>query len=112
MWTATSWSVLRRPGGPLWPRVRRRGRPRPLPDAHQRRRDRVLSGLKVLDDVAEGSDTGVGKRVAVIGGGNVAMDAARVSRRYRAEGAILYRRRVQEMPADPEEIHEAQAEGC
>jgi glutamate synthase (NADPH/NADH) small chain len=73
---------------------------------------RVLSGLKVLDDVAEGRDPGVGKRVAVIGGGNVAMDAARVSRRYGAEVTILYRRRVQDMPADPEEIHESQAEGC
>ena len=73
---------------------------------------RVLSGLQVLEDVANGKDPGIGKRVAVIGGGNVAMDAARVSRRLGAEVVILYRRRVEDMPADPEEIHESQAEGC
>ena len=73
---------------------------------------RVLSGLQVLEDVENGKDPGLGKRVAVIGGGNVAMDAARVSRRLGAEVDILYRRRVQDMPADPEEIHESQAEGC
>jgi len=73
---------------------------------------RVLSGLKVLEDVAEGRHPDLGKRVAVIGGGNVAMDAARVSRRLGAEVTILYRRRVEDMPADPEEIHESQAEGC
>jgi len=73
---------------------------------------RVVSGLKVLDDVADGRDPGIGKQVAVIGGGNVAMDAARVSRRLGAEVTILYRRRIEDMPADTEEIHEAQAEGC
>lgn len=73
---------------------------------------RVLSGLKVLDDVASGKDPAVGKKVAVIGGGNVAMDAARVSRRFGAEVTVLYRRRIEDMPADPEEIHESQAEGC
>jgi glutamate synthase (NADPH/NADH) small chain len=73
---------------------------------------RVLSGLQVLADVANGRDPGIGKKVAVIGGGNVAMDAARVSRRLGAEVTILYRRRIADMPADPEEIHESQAEGC
>jgi len=73
---------------------------------------RVLSGLQVLADVANGRDPGIGKKVAVIGGGNVAMDAARVSRRYGAEVTILYRRRISEMPADEEEIHESQEEGC
>lgn len=73
---------------------------------------RVMAGLKLLDDVAEGRDPGIGKRVAVIGGGNAAMDAARVSRRLGAEVTVLYRRRLEDMPADPEEIHEAQAEGC
>jgi len=73
---------------------------------------RVMAGLKILDDVADGRDPNVGKRVAVIGGGNVAMDAARVSRRLGAEVTVLYRRRLEDMPADPEEIHEAQAEGC
>ncbi len=73
---------------------------------------RVMAGLKLLDDVANGRDPDIGKRVAVIGGGNVAMDAARISRRLGAEVTVLYRRRLQDMPADPEEIHEAQAEGC
>jgi glutamate synthase (NADPH/NADH) small chain len=73
---------------------------------------RVMAGLRVLDEVANGRDPGIGKKVAVIGGGNVAMDAARVSRRLGAEVTILYRRRIEDMPADPEEIHEAQTEGC
>jgi glutamate synthase (NADPH/NADH) small chain len=73
---------------------------------------RVLSGLQVLDDVASGRDPGIGRQVAVIGGGNVAMDAARVSRRLGAEVTILYRRRIADMPADPEEIHESREEGC
>jgi glutamate synthase (NADPH/NADH) small chain len=73
---------------------------------------RVLSGLQVLDDVASGRDPGIGSKVAVIGGGNVAMDAARVSRRLGAEVTILYRRRIADMPADAEEIHESQEEGC
>ena len=73
---------------------------------------RVLSGLQVLADVASGRDPGIGRKVAVIGGGNVAMDAARVSRRLGAEVTILYRRRIADMPADTEEIHESQEEGC
>ena len=73
---------------------------------------RVLSGLQVLADVANGRDPGVGRKVAVIGGGNVAMDASRVSRRLGADVTILYRRRIADMPADVEEIHESQEEGC
>ena len=72
---------------------------------------RIVSGLKVLDDVANGRDPQIGRTVAVIGGGNVAMDAARVSRRMGADVTVLYRRRIEDMPADPEEIHEAKAEG-
>jgi glutamate synthase (NADPH/NADH) small chain len=72
---------------------------------------RVMAGLRVLDEVANGRDPGIGKSVAVIGGGNAAMDAARVSRRLGAEVTILYRRRIEDMPADPEEIQEAQDEG-
>jgi NADPH-dependent glutamate synthase beta subunit-like oxidoreductase len=73
---------------------------------------RVLSGLQILADVASGRDPGIGNKVAVIGGGNVAMDAARVSRRMGADVTILYRRRIADMPADIEEIHESQEEGC
>jgi glutamate synthase (NADPH/NADH) small chain len=53
----------------------------------------------------------VGDKVVVVGGGNVAIDAARVSRRYGADVTILYRRRVEDMPADWEEIEGAEDEG-
>jgi glutamate synthase (NADPH/NADH) small chain len=54
----------------------------------------------------------LGKRVAVIGGGNTAMDAVRTSRRLGAEAAYLvYRRSRAEMPARDEEIHHAEEEG-
>ncbi|MGM0675018.1 MAG: FAD-dependent oxidoreductase, partial [Spirochaetota bacterium] len=71
---------------------------------------RVLSGLTVLDDVTAGRDPGLGHRIAVIGGGNVAMDAARTARRLGCEVSILYRRRIEDMPADEEEITEAREE--
>lgn len=60
------------------------------------------------------SDTPIahGKRVMVVGGGNVAMDAARTAIRLGAENVILsYRRSRQEMPARAEEIHHAEEEG-
>lgn len=53
----------------------------------------------------------VGKRVVVIGGGNVAMDAARTALRLGAESYIVYRRSMEEMPARLEEIHHAEEEG-
>ncbi|WP_438444234.1 NADPH-dependent glutamate synthase [Gorillibacterium sp. sgz5001074] len=54
----------------------------------------------------------VGKRVAVVGGGNVAMDAARTALRLGAEEVtIVYRRGLDELPARREEIHHAQEEG-
>lgn len=54
----------------------------------------------------------VGRRVAVIGGGNVAMDAARCAMRMGAgEVFIIYRRSMEEMPARREEIHHAEEEG-
>ena len=55
----------------------------------------------------------VGRRVAVIGGGNVAMDAARCSRRLPQveEVHVLYRRSREEMPARAEELHHAEEEG-
>lgn len=54
----------------------------------------------------------VGKRVAVIGGGNVAMDAARVAKRLGAEEVyIVYRRSEEELPARAEEVHHAKEEG-
>jgi len=52
-----------------------------------------------------------GKRVAVVGGGNVAMDAARTARRLGAEVMIVYRRSEAELPARVEEVHHAKEEG-
>ena len=53
----------------------------------------------------------IGSRVAVIGGGNVAMDAARCAKRLGAEVTIVYRRSEKEMPARAEEVHHAREEG-
>ncbi len=53
----------------------------------------------------------VGKRVVVVGGGNVAMDAVRTAKRLGAEATIVYRRSEKELPARVEEVHHARAEG-
>jgi glutamate synthase (NADPH) small chain len=53
-----------------------------------------------------------GRRVCVVGGGNVAMDAVRASKRLGAEESIIiYRRAIEQMPARVEEVHHAQEEG-
>jgi glutamate synthase (NADPH/NADH) small chain len=70
----------------------------------------VISGLELLDDVTKGKKPNIGKKVAVIGGGNVAMDAARTARRFGSNVTIIYRRREVDMPADEEEIHDTRAE--
>ena len=53
----------------------------------------------------------VGRRVVVVGGGNVAMDAVRTARRLGAEATIVYRRSEKELPARVEEVHHAREEG-
>ena len=53
----------------------------------------------------------VGKRVVVVGGGNVAMDAVRTAKRLGAESIIVYRRSEAELPARKEEVHHAKEEG-
>lgn len=53
----------------------------------------------------------IGKKVAVVGGGNVAMDAARTAKRLGSEVYIVYRRSESEMPARREEVHHAHEEG-
>ena len=53
----------------------------------------------------------IGNRVAVVGGGNVAMDAARTALRLGAEVHIIYRRSEKELPARAEEVHHAKEEG-
>lgn len=53
----------------------------------------------------------IGKKVAIVGGGNVAMDAARTALRLGAEAHIVYRRSAEELPARAEEVHHAREEG-
>ncbi|MBR1443033.1 MAG: FAD-dependent oxidoreductase, partial [Firmicutes bacterium] len=53
----------------------------------------------------------IGKKVAIVGGGNVAMDAARTALRLGAESHIVYRRSTEELPARVEEVHHAKEEG-
>jgi len=71
----------------------------------------VLGGTEFLRAVEMGTAPKVGKRVAVIGGGNVAIDVARICRRMDSDVAILYRRERKDMPADEEEIEGALDEG-
>ncbi len=74
--------------------------------------DGVVDAVRLLRDVNLGKKEAPGKRVMVIGGGNVAVDAARVLKRINAETVTLvYRRTEQEMPAYEEEIAGARAEG-
>ncbi|MFC1563714.1 FAD-dependent oxidoreductase [candidate division KSB1 bacterium] len=72
----------------------------------------VISGLKFLINFENYRDKFINRRIAVIGGGNTAMDAARTSLRLGAEVDIIYRRTRDEMPAIPEEITGAEEEGC
>lgn len=69
------------------------------------------SGLAFLEAAGRGEATLPGDRCAVIGGGNTAMDVARVLRRLGAEVTVLYRRTVEEMPAIREEYEHAVADG-
>ena len=73
-----------------------------------------LTRVNLMDAASEDSDTPVpfGKRVAVIGGGNTAMDSVRTAKRLGAERAmIIYRRSEAEMPARIEEVKHAKEEG-
>jgi NADH-quinone oxidoreductase subunit F len=72
----------------------------------------VLDGVTFLRDVNLGKPVKVGERVAVIGGGNVAIDAARTALRLGAkEAQIFYRRLREDMPAANWEVEEAEKEG-
>lgn len=73
----------------------------------------VVSAVHMLRSIGEGDIPDLqGKRVCVIGGGNVAMDATRTSLRLGASHVTcVYRRRIEDMTALPEEISETQAEG-
>ncbi len=70
----------------------------------------VLPAIQMLIDHHLGKTIEVGQSVVVVGGGNVAIDAARISRRLGAEVTIAYRRRLVDMPADHEEIEDSEAE--
>ena len=72
-----------------------------------------LTRINLMKAYREGSDTPIQhpKRVAVVGGGNVAMDAARCAKRLGAEVYIVYRRGMEELPARKEEVEHAEEEG-
>ena len=73
-----------------------------------------LTRVNLMDASNPATDTPIlyGKNVAIIGGGNTAMDAVRTAKRLGAERAmIIYRRSEDEMPARIEEVHHAKAEG-
>ncbi len=72
----------------------------------------IVDAVSFLRSVASGERPVIGRRVAVYGGGNTAMDAARVARRLGADEAlIVYRRTRDQMPAHAEEAEDAEREG-
>ncbi len=71
----------------------------------------VWSGIEYLRHRKEGEPVDIGRKVAVIGGGNTAIDAARMARRDGAEVVLVYRRTRDEMPAVEAEIDDALVEG-
>ena len=72
-----------------------------------------LTRINLMKAYKEGAETPIlhNKKVAVVGGGNVAMDAARCAKRMGAEVHIIYRRSEAELPARAEEVHHAKEEG-
>ena len=73
----------------------------------------LLTRTNLMHGYDEQYDTPIylGRRVAVIGGGNVAMDAARTAKRLGSEVTVVYRREQADMPARKEEVHHAMEEG-
>ena len=71
----------------------------------------VWGGIDFLREVNAGSKPEIGKKVVVVGGGNVAMDVARTAVRLGADVTVAYRRKESDMPADPAEVAEAKEEG-
>ncbi|MGD0072347.1 MAG: NAD(P)-binding protein [Candidatus Bathyarchaeia archaeon] len=72
----------------------------------------VIQAIDFLRDANQGREVRLGERIAVIGGGNVAIDASRMALRQGAKSvSILYRRSRNEMPAYPHEVKEAEKEG-
>ncbi|RLC53911.1 MAG: 4Fe-4S ferredoxin, partial [Candidatus Cloacimonadota bacterium] len=73
--------------------------------------DGVFGGIDFLKKVNYGEDVKLGKKVAVIGGGNTAIDCARTARRLGSDVTLIYRRTRREMPAERHEIKAAAEEG-
>lgn len=73
--------------------------------------DGCYLGVDYLKDYCTEQQYRTGKKVAVIGGGNTAIDCARTAKRDGADVTLVYRRTRDEMPAEPYEIHEAEEEG-
>ena len=71
----------------------------------------ILHALNVLEEISNDSNVQIGRKVAVYGGGNTAVDVARSLRRLGAEPIIVYRRNRDKMPANPEEMDDAIKEG-
>ena len=73
----------------------------------------LLTRTNLMHGYDENYDTPIvlGRKVAVVGGGNVAMDAARTARRLGCDVTVVYRRGEQDMPARQEEVHHAKEEG-
>jgi NADPH-dependent glutamate synthase beta subunit-like oxidoreductase len=81
-------------------------------DIPARDASRIVDAVPFLREVASGGRPVIGRRVAVYGGGNTAMDAARTARRLGADDAlIVYRRTRAQMAAHEEEAREAEREG-
>ena len=72
----------------------------------------VIDGVTFLRGVKEGRPAAIGARVGVVGAGDTAMDCVRSARRVGASSvSLIYRRTIDQMPADPEEIHAIREEG-
>ena len=109
-WQVTVYEALHTPGGVLMYGIPEFRLPKALV---QREIDAIKTmGVEFITNAVVGRSMTVDELlVAVIGGGNVAMDAARCARRLGAEVTIVYRRSEKEMPARLEEVHHAREEG-
>lgn len=80
-------------------------------DIPNRDAGKIMDALGFLKDVEEGKEVKLGRKVAIYGGGNTAMDAARTAKRLGMEPLIIYRRDREHMPAHEFEADEALTEG-
>jgi len=71
----------------------------------------ILGGIEFLKQLELGCAPALGKKVAVVGGGNTAIDVARSAIRLGSDVTLVYRRSRAEMPAEPWEVNEAEEEG-